>query len=149
MYWASDPAGSRDSNNSVMTQSLSMSGLCFPLGWLHSQACCLHGVTKVTVSSSQLLSHQPSSPIAQRESLPTRSSKSPRVGPHWPILGHTSIPQPIRVSKRLDGSAWPLLGHTPTPVLGFGVSPAQFTQWLSVREAWSTEGNQRWTGMDT
>lgn len=94
------------------------------------------GVAKTTTTSSQLLSHQPSQPQGT-EPLPTRSPRNSSTGPHWPILGHMSIPQPIMASKRMDGSAWPHPGPTPTPVLRVGVSPAQSTQWLIVREAWS------------
>lgn len=45
--WASDPAGSRDSNYLTMTQPLSISGFCLPLGWLHSPAGSLYGMTRL------------------------------------------------------------------------------------------------------
>ena len=91
---------------------------------LHSQAVCLYwGVAKMTTSSSQLPSHQPSRlpPIA--ESLPTRCTQNPSTGPHWPILGHMSIPQPIISSKRMGGSAWPHPGPTPPQCCRLGSVP--------------------------
>ena len=129
MSWVSGPAASRDSNNPIMTRSLSMSEL-------HSQAGCLHaGWPRRPPPAPSFRPTSPASPKAQP--LPTRSSQNPSTGPHWPILGHVSVPQPIIASSRMDGSAWPHPGPTPTPVLRVGVSPTQSTQWLIVREAWS------------
>ena len=46
----------------------------------------------------------------QKEFFSDSYSKSPGLGFYWLVLGHMTVPEPVRVAKRMSYSDWPIVG---------------------------------------